>query len=198
MPLRLWLIPPAVYAAFAVPAWLAGWPALDLVMVYPMQTVHFLSGGNLANPWTALRFLIEGGGKGLFWIGYAAALTATLIYVARFGRLKLDATGLIGAALLSSFMLPWLLPKMHERYWLLADVLAYAFAVVARDRSALLIAVTVTLASATSYFSYVTDWHLPVILAAGIAGFGLLALVDYLVRRSSDPVPTRGLAAAAA
>jgi Gpi18-like mannosyltransferase len=185
-PLHLWVIPPAVYAVFAFPAWLAGWPALDLLMVYPLQTVHFDTGGNLANPWAVLRYLTEGGGKGLFWAGYFAATAAASCYLLRFGRLKLDATGMIGAALLSSFMLPWLLPKMHERYWLLADMLAFAFAVVARDRSAALIAITVTLASAASIFSYVTSWRLPVVLAAVLSGFALLALVEYLVRRSSE------------
>ena len=188
-PLHLWLVPPAVYAAFALPAWLAGWPALDLLMVYPLQTVHFESGGNLANPWAALRYLTESGGKELFWIGFAAAAAVAAFYIARLGRLKLDATGIIGAALLSCFMLPWLLPKMHERYWLLADMLAFAFAVVARDRPGVLIAVTVTLASAASIFSYVTSWRLPVVLAAVLSGFALLTLVEYLVRRSPGEEP---------
>ena len=187
-PLHLWLIPPAVYAGFGAPAWLAGWPAFDLLMVYPRQTTHFDTGGNLANPWAVLRYLTESGGKGLFWAGYVAAILAVGAYIFRFGRLKLDRTGLIAAALLSAFMLPWLLPKMHERYWLLADMLAFAFALSARDRSALLVAVTVNLASALSIFSYVTSWRLPVVLAAVLSGFALLALVEYLVRRSGPAV----------
>jgi Gpi18-like mannosyltransferase len=191
-PLHLWLIPPAVYAGFAAPAWLAGWPAFDLLMVYPRQTTHFDTGGNLANPWAVLRYLTESGGKNLFWVGYMAGLVAVGAYLARFSRLRLDRTGLIAAALLSAFMLPWLLPKMHERYWLLADMLAFAFALSARDRSATLIAVTVNLASALSIFSYVTAWRLPVVMAAVLSGFALLALVEYLARRSDAAKSTSG------
>ena len=59
----------------------------------------------------------------------------------------------------------------------------------ARDRSTLLIAVTVTLASAASIFSYVTSWRLPVVMAAVLSGFALLTLVEYLVRRSPRRSP---------
>jgi Gpi18-like mannosyltransferase len=37
-PLHLWLIPPAIYALVMTPAWLAGWPAGDLALIYLNQS----------------------------------------------------------------------------------------------------------------------------------------------------------------
>lgn len=191
----LWLIPAAIYGLVMTPAWMAGWPAFDLLLVYPLQSVHFETAGNLANPWVAVGHLTESGGQGYFWIGYAAAFLAAMAFTARFATIRLAREQLLAAALLSAFMLPWLLPKMHERYWLLADVLAFALAITSRNRTAVLIAVAVNAASGASIFSYVTDWSLPVMLAAAVSGFGLLVLLQLLSR--STPQAT-SLAAAVA
>jgi Gpi18-like mannosyltransferase len=179
-PLSQWLIPPAVYLATILPAWLAGWPLGDLLTIYAAQAGFFEAAGNLANPWIAAGAWLGEGGRSLFWIGYAAAGSAALFYVARFRRRALSPAEMLAAATLSALMLPWLLPKMHERYFFLADILAFAFAAVARDRDSLTIALAVQLASMTALFSYTTNWPLPAILGGAVAGFALAGLLDWL------------------
>lgn len=178
VPLGRWSIPPAVYAAAMLPAWLAGWPMLDLLLVYPRQAGQFVMAGNLANPWIGLDALLGPDAVALFPIGYAAALAAGAAFVAVFSRRSWSPAGLIAGALLCALMLPWLLPKMHERYFFLADLLAFSLALVSRDRASLAIALAVQLASLSAYFSYYVDWPFP-----AIAGSLLPALASAEVLR---------------
>lgn len=60
------------------------------------------------------------------------------------------------AALLSSMMLPWLLPKMHERFFFLADIIAFALAWLCSDRKSGLIFLGVQGASVLAMLSYAT------------------------------------------
>ncbi len=182
----LWLIPPAVYAAIMVPAWVAGWPALDLLLVYARQTVEFANPGNLANPWVSARHLLPLEAPRFYVVGYAAAGAATLAFVVLL-KDRLQAPRLmLAAAVLSALMLPWLLPKMHERYFLLADVLAFALAFAMRDRSTLLIAVLIQFASLSAIFSYTVHRPQMVMLGGLIAGGALIAIIDWM-RRECRP-----------
>lgn len=190
-PLRLWLLPPAVYAVIMAPAWLAGWPAPDLLLVYARQTVEFTTPGNLANPWVSARHLIPLEAPRLYVVGYAAAGAATVAFVYLLKDRLQASKLLLPAAILSALMLPWLLPKMHERYFLLADVLAFALAFAVRDRSTVLIAVLIQFASLSAIFSYTVNRPLVVMLGGIIAGGALLAIVDLMRRDWSDALSAR-------
>jgi Gpi18-like mannosyltransferase len=189
-PVRLWLIPPAIYAAIMTPAWLAGWPALDLMLVYARQTVEFASPGNLANPWVSARHLMPIEAPSFYVVGYSAAAAAAVAFVVLLKDRLVGSRLIIGGAILSALMLPWLLPKMHERYFLLADVLAFVLALAVRDRSTLLIAVLVQFASLSAIFSYTFNRPLPVMLGGLIAGGALLAIIDWM-RREMTPAAQR-------
>jgi Gpi18-like mannosyltransferase len=186
-PLWQWLIPPAVYLASVMPAWLAGWPLGDLLAVYLAQATTFDVAGNLANPWVAARAWLPDGGRGLFWIGYAAAGTAAIFYVARFRHRTWTPAQMLAAATLSALILPWLLPKMHERYFFLADILAFAFAVTARDRDSVNIALAVQLASMMALFSYTVNWPLPAILGGAVAAVALAGLLAWMRSEAVRP-----------
>lgn len=151
-PLHLWCIPGIVYVAAMLPAWLAGWPALDLATIYLRQTEwgpSFIS--NAANPWSFVQHLMPETGTNLLWIGHAAAAIGTLVFVVILTRRPLTDTRLVSAALLSAMMLPWLLPKMHERFFFLAEILSFTLALVLRDRIAVLLAFLIQGATLLAY-----------------------------------------------
>jgi Gpi18-like mannosyltransferase len=183
---HLWLIPPAVYAAVMSPAWLAGWPALDLLLIYPRQNTFFPEAGNAANPWVIVGTYFPAEAPAFYWIGYGAAALALVAYVALFARRRMTPKLLLAAATLSALIIPWLLPKMHERYFMLADLLSFALAFAARGRSTLLIAVLVQFASVSAYFSYAVSRPLWAMLAALISAGALVAIADYIRRDGVD------------
>jgi len=132
-PVAFWIMPPAVYTAVMLPAALAGWPLTDLFTVYLRQAAwnpEFI--GNAANPWSLVQLLAPG--ASWLWLGHAAALAAAGTYLMLFRRAGAQPRCILALALLSALVLPFLLPKMHERFFFLADVLAFLLAFVRRDR----------------------------------------------------------------
>ena len=176
VPLWQWTIPVLVYAAAMLPAWAIGWPAADLAMVYVRQAAFFSFPGNLANPWLWIgaENLLPQDGRSFYAVGYAAALAAA----AAIGWLAARSVGrkaaMVSLALLSALALPWLLPKMHERYFFLADVLALALALGIRNARTRGIAIGVQCVSLSALFSYVTDWPVPAMAGAVVAAFVMI------------------------
>jgi Gpi18-like mannosyltransferase len=139
-PLRLWGLPVLVFALAMVPAALAGWPVADLATIYLRQAEWnpaFIS--TAANPWAVVQLLAPVAGTHWFWLGNVAAAVAGLAYVAAHRRRESDAADLLALALLSACLMPFLLPKMHERFFFLADVLAFLLWIVRHDRRSMLI-----------------------------------------------------------
>ena len=89
---------------------------------------------------------------------------------------------MVGVALLSALFIPWLLPKMHERYYFLADVLAFALALGIGNPTTRGIAVGVQCVSLAALFSYVTDWAVP-----GMAGSVVATFVMIEIYRQARP-----------
>ena len=155
-PLWQWLIPTAVFVAWMLPAWLMGWPAQQLAMVYPGQAGTDLGPGRLANPWIAATIYAPDTAKSWFVLGYAAAAAAAVAIVTLTSRSVGNKRVMLILALLSAMALPFLLPKMLERYYFLADVLALVLALSCRSRPAVLIAVCIQIAS---FLSLLTYWY---------------------------------------
>ncbi|MGE5562692.1 MAG: hypothetical protein ACM3ZV_05205 [Bacillota bacterium] len=198
-PLWQWAIPPLVFAATMVPARLAGWPAWDLAMIYPMQAHWFDIPGRLANPWIFATVFAPEAAKPFYWLGFAAAAAAS----AATGALTSTSVGnrraMLLLAVLSSLALPFLFPKMLERYFFLADLLSIALALAYASRWTVAVAVAVQAASLLTligemYF-YVFPW--PTLIGAGFST-AALAVTVMLVRRSGARWPqlklSRGLA----
>lgn len=170
-PLWQWTIPALTFAALMAPAWLAGWPAWDLLMIYPNQTGTYGFAGNLANAWMIAEVSPDTA-RHFFWAGYAAAGLASIGIAA----LSASASGRPMASLLlalaSALALPFLLPHMHERYFFLADLLSIAAALSHPRKDMILLAGAVQLASLLSLvrFIFLGTWSLPLLVGAVLAG----------------------------
>jgi len=177
-PLWQWTIPVLVYAAFMSPAWAMGWPAADLATIYARQADWFDWPGNLANPWIWATQFFPGTVQPFYAFGYAAAAAAaTGIGVLSAPTVRRPKAMLL-LALLSAFVLPFLLPKMHERYYFLANVLAFALILAAPTPRNFYLFATIELASLASIFSYVY-FHanpVPALVGTFIAAMAIFAI----------------------
>ena len=144
------LIPPLAYLLAVAPAWMAGWPLDDLLTIYSRQLryTHWLS--TAPNLWALPAIFIPKGTPALMIAADIATAIAIALFIWRFPR-----RSLLAAALFSAILLPWFLPKMHERYFLLADLLAFCLAYV--DRRGIPIFLAVQAGSLLSLFAYGTD-----------------------------------------
>jgi Gpi18-like mannosyltransferase len=192
-PLRQWLIPPAVYAAMMAPAWMAGWPAKDLATVYLRQAQYFddLS-MNAPNVWLIAQQLPGALSLPLSLAAFAAAGAASIAFIARFGR-SMRQPEIIEAALLSALILPGLLPRMHDRYFFLADVLALVLALRRRDRSSCLILAAVQTGSILALWSYLISDPRPATVGALLMIAATIAVAARLL--APFPVPQMRYAA---
>jgi Gpi18-like mannosyltransferase len=174
--LAAWLIPPAVYAALMAPAWLAGWPFSDLLLVYPRQSVELQSAGNAANIWSTVGALAPAITHSLYPVAFVAAGGSVLVYLMAVPPRLGSARAMLIAASMSALMIPWLLPKMHERFFFLADMLTFALAMTVRSRAALLLTLAVQGASVCGYVCYSTGDLRVLAFGALLSGAALVAM----------------------
>jgi hypothetical protein len=177
-----WSIPPLVFLASLVPPWLLGWPGIKLLTVYLDQASLDQIAGRLGNPWMA--FTVAGVEQPVNWfmLGYAAAGAAAVAIAALAARSCRDPRLLLVLGALSATALPFLLPKMLERYYFLGDVLTLALALSFRNRNATCAALAVQAASALSLMTYLYsyDHPWPALVAGVAAGGGLLSMCRLL------------------
>jgi Gpi18-like mannosyltransferase len=164
-------IPIAVYLVAIMPAWLAGWPLHDLLTVYARQFTFPIL-GNAPNIWAIPAALLERPSTVLYVLGYAAAALGIAIYVWR------RPVPTVAAALLSAILPPFLLPKMHERFFFLADALSLCM--VFMHPRTFPVFVAVQAGSLLSYISYGTAVPFLNILGACSMAFALWKTVDFV------------------
>ena len=142
-------IPPLAYLALMLPAALAGWPLPNLLRIYGGQydLLDWLS--TAPNLWAGLAAYDQWPPNIIFIIAYVLTATATVFYIRRPGN------SIVAAALLSAMYVPWLMPKMHERYFLLADILALCLAYSHRKSWPMMVAVQ--LGSLMSLLAYIMN-----------------------------------------
>lgn len=188
VPIRDWSLAPAAFLATLVPAALAGWPVADLLTIHFRQVETFTQVAlNAPNIWMILD-AARLDSAALSGVAVAAAVAAGALYVARFGTLlrRVDDAALLRIALLSPLLLAGLLPRMHERYFLLADIVSIAVALTADDRAPWRIALLIQTGSTLALFAYLTD--LQTLAAAGgvlMIAATWLTLSPFLQPRSS-------------
>jgi Gpi18-like mannosyltransferase len=171
----LWV--PVVLFAAVVPAWAAGRPIHELILVYAGQVQQFqlLS---MEAP-TVYTWMPDVGLTQRFFTGAGVVFTAFLAmafaYVVWRSRAALAVPLLLKLALLSVLIIPFFLPKMHDRYFYPADAISILYAFFFPQY--FFVPLVITLASFFAYqpvlFEIETvpmSW-----LAAGI--FAVLALV---------------------
>ncbi len=121
-------IPAAVYIATLLPAWAQGRPFTELLLVYWNQFHTYDNLGNAGNFYFLLReydFILMRN------IGLAVTMVAACIFAGiSYKRWRLE-KGVIPAILLATFcvgLMPFLLPKMLDRYFFPADMFSLVLA----------------------------------------------------------------------
>ena len=124
---QYFLLAPLCWFVLLLPAWLIGRPFGELLLIYTNQSSVYSSltiyAPNLYQ-WISndyYNFYLVGIA---FTVGVALALTG----VVRQSRVKITPARLIFLAFLSVLLMPYILPKMHDRYFFPADVIAIIFA----------------------------------------------------------------------
>lgn len=176
-PVWQWAVPAMVYAALMVPAWLVGWPAVDLALVYLRQLQWGDLSGNLPNPWLWGSVFAPQFSPRLHFIGFMVAAAASVAIAALSAASVRKPKALLTLALLSAFALPYLLPKMHERYLFLADVLALSLALTNKTFKSIAIAVAVQIVSLSALGAYVSSWTVPALAGSVVGAMALSAIV---------------------
>jgi len=120
---------PMIWLVSLLPAWFAGRPIYELLTIYSSQGA--LQAGKLT--WRApnlYTWLPQERFDLFFPAGtlLAAGIAIIFIAVACKSRTRFTPQLLIGLALASVLIMPYVLPGMHERYFFAADVLAILFA----------------------------------------------------------------------
>jgi len=138
-----------VYIGAMLPAWIAGRPIKELLLVYFEQSNKYKElAKNVPNlyQWIPNDYYNIVVPIGLLLTVNAIFLLAYLVY-----RSKLEITQdrLIYLATISVFFMPYLLPKMHERYFYPTDILSIIFAFYFPQYR--WVAISVQLASFVSY-----------------------------------------------
>ncbi len=126
--LRYLAIIPGVYLLTVIPAFIAGRPLGELLMVYPDQAGFYKElCWNAPSIYAAFpsgvyeTFVVTGS---LF----AVMAALVLIYVLSRGPLPVQPATYVSVAFITVLLVPFLLPAMHERYFYLADVLSVLYA----------------------------------------------------------------------
>lgn len=124
----LWI--PLVFFLTLMPAWLAGRPFAELLLIYPAQAGQY---GQLSMHAPSALAWIPDTGR---YFGYfqasalvlAAAAAVAYVWAVFRSPSRLTAPLLVELALIAAVLMPFCLPKMHERYFYLADELSIALA----------------------------------------------------------------------
>jgi Gpi18-like mannosyltransferase len=189
---RAWLIAPATAFATLLPAWAAGWPITNLLTIYLRQTNHFDQLSlNAPNIWTIVQILPGVRNLPLQGLAMTMAIGGTATYVAWVASRGTVPRLVLPSALLAPLLLVGTLPRMHERYFFLADILAFALAVTMRNRTGWSIAIFVQSGSTLAVLSYVLGIPIPAIIGAA-AMIVATYQVAKLVIRSSDHRASQG------
>jgi Gpi18-like mannosyltransferase len=185
--MRPWhlLLIPAAYAAMMIPAVLAGRPWSECLTVYfnQYQSVSTLS-ANAPNPWRVAKKFI--GMEAGVVLGLAAGLAAGLAVALTSLRLKAGPVTLLLVAAVSAAVLPYVLPKMHVRFFFAADVLSFALAFVLTRYW--LAGALIQLGSLLAYMTYLgvtVRGSLAAVVPMSL-GLGVLMLALWEAHRRSD------------
>ncbi len=126
---HLLLVPTVIFVAL-LPAWAAGRSLVDLLMIYPAQAGQY---EQLTMHAPSIFAWIPDTGRNypyFYPVGLLAAAAVAFAYLLLIYRSKAKMTPslLVELAAISVMLMPFVLPKMHERYFYPADVLTILLA----------------------------------------------------------------------
>ncbi|MCH5186072.1 MAG: DUF2029 domain-containing protein [Oscillospiraceae bacterium] len=119
---------PAVYVISILPAVCAGGDFIRLLTVYFRQAGEYDSVClSISNAWALIKNLKDPiiGGAGIFFAG--GIIVMMIYYYTSDKNFRITQNTAVAAALMSSFVMPFLLPYMHERYYYPAEIMTVIF-----------------------------------------------------------------------
>lgn len=149
----IWI--PAVYFISLVPALLAGRSLVSCLSIYADQTQEYAY--LFHNAPTIWRFFEGADFESFSVVSVFTAGAAAILFVyfcATFVG-KLTDRDLISLFFISAMLIPYLLPRMHERYFYMADILSLVYFMY--DRRKWYIPVCLILSSVIGYLYYFTE-----------------------------------------
>ncbi len=142
---------PAIYFLFVVPSWIVGRPLRDLMTMHWQQAETFKQlTMNAPNLYQWLPDDYELFGR----FGIMLALTVVFVLCLLVSKSRAEVTDelVVRLAFLSLLVMPFFLPRMHERYFFPADVMAIVYAFYFPRR--FYVPLIVGLVSLLSYFPF--------------------------------------------
>ena len=178
-PVWQWLVPALVFVATLLPPMILGWPAIKLLTVYLNQANVDHIAGRLANPWMFGTVFNEDLARHYFFVGYVLSGLAALAIAALAARNAFNSKFLILLGALAGTGLPFLLPGMLERYYILGDVMTLGLAIAWKDPRTAFAVRAVQIASMLTHFSYIYFFYnpWPTLVGAFFAASGLIAML---------------------
>lgn len=129
IPWRDLIIVPITAFLSTVPAWLAGRPLIDLLLIYPSQAGQY---EQLSMHGPTLLSLIPNAGlyfAYFYYVGIILTIVSGFFFVLMIfkGQIKMTAAHIVELSLISLIIIPFFLPEIHERYFYPADILSIIF-----------------------------------------------------------------------
>jgi Gpi18-like mannosyltransferase len=125
---KSFLIPPAVFVLSLIPAWIAGRPFNELLLTYAEQAGTYRE---LAKNVPNLYQWLPNDQYNLFYpagVVWTAAIVLLLCMAIVMKKPVFTPGLIVSLATLSTLIVPYLLPKMHDRYFYPADVFSILYA----------------------------------------------------------------------
>jgi Gpi18-like mannosyltransferase len=192
------IIAPLVYLGMMIPAWIAGRPAPDLLLVYLQQveTFHLLS-LNAPNLYTYVQDLWHPNYTSGVLLGLVLSLCVAGGIALAGLRLQRTPERKLLIATAAVILMPFVMPKMHERYFFLADIFAFLLAFVAQRGWRIALLVQLGSILAYSHFLWGIEFG-PYVGAAlmSIAVVYVLLMLGGAIRQDQTRIDYAQLAAA--
>ncbi|MDP4182521.1 MAG: hypothetical protein Q8942_15710 [Bacillota bacterium] len=118
---------PIIYVISIIPCYLAGRPFDDLMLIYLKQADSY---NKLTLNAPNIYQMISNNYFDLFYVPgiiFTFIITGILFYFFYRNKIEIDNEVIINLSMLSVLILPYFLPKMHERYFFAADVISIVF-----------------------------------------------------------------------
>ncbi|MCK9520090.1 MAG: glycosyltransferase 87 family protein [Dehalococcoidia bacterium] len=176
IPLRAWLLSPLPYFVAIIPAWYFGRPFWELVTNYVDQARLYktlvLGAPNIYQWLPNAAFLHDHAFK------LAAAIIALAMVAVAHPRLRPGNRETVVLATMFALLCPFVMPRMHDRYFFVADVLSIAYVFYVPRRWFL--PVLVITASTFSYWPYLNGYDHPPVEVKVLTALILAALATTL------------------
>jgi Gpi18-like mannosyltransferase len=178
---------PVVYFISIVPAWLAGRPLLDLLTIYFSQVSVYkllsLSAPNFYYFFSDPKYYSTA--AVLVGLGVAAVIGCVYLYLRWFKHKLFTDLGYFYDAAAITFIFPFVLPLMHDRYFFIAAILLFVLAFL--DKRAMWPAGLIQVTSMISYFARL-HFLLPlaVIINTGLAIWLVIFFLRHLKAKPGE------------